>query len=458
MNEPTSIEGILTNPETIEQVLTEKMYPMSDVRAWLDELIHYITPGLEEGGLVYVLLSLGIILGFSFLIWLLLKLLFVTTLPKLMQRVSFLSTAGTVNGKIIKKLISIITVSIFTSLLPVVWPVPTLWFNILKALCNVYIVWTVAQIIGYLFDVGRRNMLQSSKYSNSPFINLFQVFKGFVFFIAILIIISIIFKVDMTAIGAGLTALSAVLMLVFKDTILGFVASIQLSNNDMVRVGDWITVPKYGVDGDVIDISLATIKVKNFDNTVSTLPPYSLISESFQNWRPMQEDGGRRVKRSIDIDIQTIKHADDALLDRLRNAPVLKDYINTALEDIIKDNKARGLENSYAGRGLTNVGLYRRYIDLYLKDHPRVHKAFTCMVRQQQPTSKGLPIELYFFTNTTVWAEYEDIQSDIFDHLLSVISVFELSVFQEVNAYTLVKTFDGKKICAEDTSEKDIKK
>lgn len=433
MNETTATESLLTHPDTIGDTMMEMIYPMSEVRVWLDNLIELINPGLEDGSMIHTLISLGIVFGFSVLVWFLLRLLFVRTLPKLMEQIEFLKGAGTLNTKIINKIISIIVVSIFSSLLVVVWPVPTVWYSLLKAVCNIVVIWSVAQLIAHFLNAARRSMMSSTKYYNSPFINLFQVFKGIVYFVAVLFVISVLFNVDMTAIGAGLTAFSAVLMLVFKDTILGFVASIQLSNNDMIRVGDWITVPKYGVDGDVIDISLATIKVKNFDNTVSTIPPYSMLTETVQNWRPMQEDGGRRVKRSIYVDMQSIKYASDRLLEKLRTSPALNDYINTALAEIEAENKEKGLENSYSRRSLTNVGLYRRYIELYLKNHSRVHKTFTCMVRQQQPTAQGLPLELYFFTDTTVWVEYEGIQSDIFDHLLAVIGVFELSVFQEIN-------------------------
>ena len=426
-------ENILAHPESIDEAIVEKIYPMNDVRVLLDKIVDWINPGLKEGTIMHDLLSLGIVLGFVFIVWILLRLLFVRTIPKLMDRISFLKGERTINTKIIEKLISIVAISILSSLLVVVWQEPTVWYNILKALCSVAVTWMVAQLVARLLDAGRRNMIQSAKYGNSPFINLFQVFKGIVYFIAVLMIISVLFKIDMTAIGAGLTALSAVLMLVFKDTILGFVASIQLSSNDMIRVGDWITVPKFGVDGDVIDISLATIKVRNFDLTVSTIPPYSMLTEAVQNWRPMQESGGRRVKRSIFVDMQSIKYASDRLVEKLRTSPALNDYIDTVLPEITADNKAKGLENSYDRRSLTNVGLYRRYIELYLKNHTKVHKTFTCMVRQLQPTAQGLPLELYFFTNTTNWGEYEGIQSDIFDHLLSVINVFELSVFQEIN-------------------------
>ena len=420
-------------PVHVEELISDTLYPMADIRDGLNQVFDYLNLGLVEGSFLYTLLVFGVVLGVTIVLELLLRLLFIRTAPKLLKRFSIFASNGIGNKKIISKLIRIISVSFFSGLLPLVWPRPVIWFHLVSSICSVWVIILIAQIIAFIFNAVRSFMLESDKYNNSPFINLFQVFKAITYFVATLFVISVVFSLNMSTIGASLTALSAVLMLVFKDSILGFVASIQLSNNDMVRVGDWITMNKYGVDGDVIDISLATIKVKNFDHTVSTIPPYSMISESFQNWRPMQEDGGRRVKRSIFIDMQSIKYADEQLLDKLKNSKELRDYIDTAVLEIKKDNEARGVANSYSKRGLTNIGIFRRYIEEYLKNHPRVHKEFTCMVRQQQPTELGLPLELYFFTNTTVWLEYEGIQSDIFDHLLAVIPVFDLKVFQNIN-------------------------
>lgn len=424
-------------PEAIEEVLIEKVYPMADLRSLLDRLIDSLGLGLKEPSWLYTIVSLAIVLVATSVVWGILKLLFVRTIPRLLQRIPLLSKAGRSTRQIVDKVIMILTVSLFLGLLPLVWAEPTVWSRIISVVGKVWITWMVAQLIGYLLDSIRGFMLSSSKYRHSPFVNLFQVFKWIVYFIVCLITVSIVFSVDMTSIGAGLTALSAVLMLVFKDTILGFVASIQLSNDDMVRVGDWVTVPKYGVDGDVIDISLATIKVLNFDKTISTIPPYSMVSETFQNWRPMQESGGRRVKRAIYIDMLSIRYADDALLERVKHSRELRGYVETAVVELATDNLEKGVEDSYSKRRLTNIGLFRRYISEYLKRHPRVHKEYTCMVRQLQPTNTGLPLELYFFTDTTAWEEYEDIQSDIFDHLLAVIEVFDLKVFQEVNGNSL---------------------
>lgn len=424
-------------PEAIEEVLIEKVYPMADLRSLLDRLIDSLGMGLKEPSWLYTIVSLAIVLVATSVVWGILKLLFVRTIPRLLQRIPLLSKAGRSTRQIVDKVIMILTVSLFLGFLPLVWAEPTVWSRIISVVGKVWITWMVAQLIGYLLDSIRGFMLSSSKYRHSPFVNLFQVFKWIVYFIVCLITVSIVFSVDMTSIGAGLTALSAVLMLVFKDTILGFVASIQLSNDDMVRVGDWVTVPKYGVDGDVIDISLATIKVLNFDKTISTIPPYSMVSETFQNWRPMQESGGRRVKRAIHIDMLSIRYADDALLERVKHSRELRGYVETAVVELATDNLEKGVEDSYSKRRLTNIGLFRRYISEYLKRHPRVHKEYTCMVRQLQPTNTGLPLELYFFTDTTAWEEYEDIQSDIFDHLLAVIGVFDLKVFQEVNGNSL---------------------
>lgn len=424
-------------PEAIEEVLIEKVYPMADLRSLLDRLIDSLGMGLKEPSWLYTIVSLAIVLVATSIVWGILKLLFVRTIPRLLQRIPLLSKAGRSTRQIVDKVIMILTVSLFLGLLPLVWAETSVWSRIISVVGKVWITWMIAQLIGYLLDSIRGFMLSSSKYRHSPFVNLFQVFKWIVYFIVCLITVSIVFSVDMTSIGAGLTALSAVLMLVFKDTILGFVASIQLSNDDMVRVGDWVTVPKYGVDGDVIDISLATIKVLNFDKTISTIPPYSMVSETFQNWRPMQESGGRRVKRAIYIDMLSIRYADDALLERVKHSRELRGYVETAVVELATDNLEKGVEDSYSKRRLTNIGLFRRYISENLKRHPRVHKEYTCMVRQLQPTNTGLPLELYFFTDTTAWEEYEDIQSDIFDHLLAVIGVFDLKVFQEVNGNSL---------------------
>ncbi|MEA3307047.1 MAG: mechanosensitive ion channel family protein [Elusimicrobiota bacterium] len=229
-----------------------------------------------------------------------------------------------------------------------------------------------------------------------------------------------------------LGGLTAVLILVFKDVLLGFVASIQLSFNDMVVIGDWIEMPKYGADGDVIEINLTTVKVSNWDKTITTIPIYALISDSFKNWRGMSESGGRRIKRPIFIDMNTIKFCDDAMLDHFRKFQHLREYLDKKISEVEEYNKKFKFDTTKLinGRRLTNLGTFRAYIVEYLKRHPKIHQEMTFLIRHLAPTSNGLPIEIYVFCNDQVWPNYEAIQADIFDHILAVVPEFELRIFQ----------------------------
>ena len=259
-----------------------------------------------------------------------------------------------------------------------------------------------------------------------------QVVKIVFYFIAILLIISILADEELTALIAGLGAMAAVLMLIFKDTILGFVASIQLSANKMVNVGDWISMPKYNADGDVIDISLNTVKVQNWDKTIATIPTYALVSESFNNWKGMEQSGGRRIKRSINIDMNSVTFLDATQIEKLRKFHLLKDYISEKEKQIADYNKSLGLEDGMVtnGRKMTNLGTFRKYLEEYLHQHPKIHKDMTFLVRHLQPTDRGLPIEIYVFSKDQAWANYEAIQADIFDHILAILPEFDLHVFQ----------------------------
>lgn len=245
-------------------------------------------------------------------------------------------------------------------------------------------------------------------------------------------IISILLDKSPVAILSGLGAMSAVLMLVFKDTILGFSAGLQLSTNKMLHVGDWIEMPKYGADGDVIDIGLNVIKVRNFDKTITTIPTYALVSDSFKNWQGMRESGGRRIKRSVLIDVNTVRFLTSDEQEKLAKSTILHDYIKNKQKEISEYNEKNNFDLSILtnGRRLTNLGTLRAYLELYLKNHPRVKQDMTIMVRQMAATNYGLPLEIYCFTATTVWIEYECIQSDIFDHTLAVINEFGLRSYQ----------------------------
>jgi len=231
---------------------------------------------------------------------------------------------------------------------------------------------------------------------------------------------------------SGIGAMTAILLLIFRDSILGFVAGMQLSANKMVRLGDWIEMPKYGADGDVIDITLTTVKVQNWDKTISTIPTYALITDSFKNWRGMSESGGRRIKRAVYIDMNSIKFCTPEMLDKFEKIRNLTDYIKSKRKEIDEYNRAHNVDTSTLvnRRNLTNIGTFRAYMAAYLRNHPKIHQNLTFLIRHLQPTPTGLPIEIYVFSIEQEWAKYESIQADIFDHILAVLPEFDLRVFQ----------------------------
>ena len=258
-----------------------------------------------------------------------------------------------------------------------------------------------------------------------------QLVKILVFFMAGIMIISVLLGKDPTVLLAGLGALAAVLILVFKDTILGFVASIQLSANNMVNIGDWIEMKSHHADGTVTDITLNTVKVQNWDKTISTIPTYALVAESFNNWKGMEESDGRRIKRAVSIDMSSIKFCDSAMLSRFEKFELIRDYVVQKEVELKEHNKNLSDEDFISGRHQTNVGIFRRYLEVYLRQHPMINLDMTFLVRQLNPSGKGLPIEIYVFSKVQEWADYESIQADIFDHIFAVIPEFELKVFQE---------------------------
>jgi len=259
-----------------------------------------------------------------------------------------------------------------------------------------------------------------------------QVLKLIVNLFGIIIIIATLSGKSPVYLLSGIGALTAVLMLIFKDTILSLVSSIQISSNDLFKVGDWVEAPHFGADGDVIDIALHTIKIQNWDKTISVIPTHKLVDSSFKNWKGMSDSGGRRIKRSIKIDMNSVKFCTDAMIDKYRKFNVLSDYIDKKTQEINKYNSDKKLsdDSMINGRSLTNIGTFRAYIESYLKQNNNIHDEMTFLVRQLSPQSDGLPIEIYVFSNDTNWVNYESIQSDIFDHLLAIMPEFDLKVFQ----------------------------
>lgn len=268
-------------------------------------------------------------------------------------------------------------------------------------------------------------MTKHERSSKLPLKSIVQALKVAAWIAAVILIFSVLLDKRPLYFLGGITALSAIFLLVFKDSILGLVSSFQLALNDLVRVGDWIEIPSQGADGEVIEILLSTVRVRNWDNTIVNIPAYDLVSRSFTNWRGMTESGARRIKRAINIDIRTVRFLTAEDIKKLEGIPLLKKYLENKVSELDTANKTAAYR-----RQLSNVGTFRAYCFEYLKQNPDITQKYTCMVRQLAPTSEGLPVEIYAFTNTTVWTNYEAIQADIFDHLLSVISVFDLKVFQ----------------------------
>jgi len=270
----------------------------------------------------------------------------------------------------------------------------------------------------------------SKEISITPFV---QVLKLGLYFVTGILLLSLMLQKTPLYFLSGLGALTAVLMFVFKDVLMGFVAGIQLIANKMVAPKDWIEIPKYGADGDVLEITLTTVKVQNFDNTITTIPTYALINESFKNWRNMNLSGGRRIKRYVNIDLGSIKFCSSEMLERFKRIQLISQYIQNRQEEILVYNKKHQVDESTLvnGRRLTNIGVFRSYVEAYLRQHPMIHKDMTFLIRQLSPSENGLPIEIYVFCKDTNWTAYEAIQADIFDHILAVVPEFDLRVFQE---------------------------
>ncbi len=316
--------------------------------------------------------------------------------------------------------------------IPVVFSGFPTWISPVRQFVDILLVFGWVMLFRAFFRSVRDHLRTKQSFHDKPLDSYLQVVNIFMFFIAGIVIFSMVTGKSPWAFLGALGAASAILMLVFKDTILGFVASIQVSTNDMVRVGDWIEMPKYGADGDVIEINLNTVKVRNWDKTITTVPTYYLITDSFKNWRGMHSAGGRRIKRSINIKISSIRYLEKDEIAKLRKIQLLTPYIDARQQEIDQFNEASHADRSMPvnGRNMTNVGLFRQYITAYTENNPMIRKDMTMLVRQLQPTEHGLPIELYMYVSDTRWAVYENAMSDIFDHLLAAIKYFGLEVFE----------------------------
>lgn len=337
-----------------------------------------------------------------------------------------------VNNKVFRNVAHIIPLLVAIEYVPMVFLDFPYWENIIEKSLIVFgiilTLWIVRSFLNTLKDYFKT----LPRLKDKPIDSYIQVFMIFAWVVGLFSAFAIITGIPFLKFITGLGAASAIIILVFKDTILGFVASIQVSINDMVHIGDWITFDNYGADGDVIEINLSTVKVQNFDKTITTIPTYALISDSFKNWRGMTTSGGRRIKRSLSIKLSSVKYLTVNEVDKLKNIQIISSYLNKRQQDIDAFNTTNNIDKSQLlnGRNLTNLGVFRKYLETYIESHSAINKDMTIMVRQLAPSSQGIPIEVYAFSSDKRWQNYEYIMADVFDHVIAAVPYFDLEIYE----------------------------
>lgn len=396
-----------------------------NLRAWL-------TANLGTNKTTTTLLLVLLVVVMVILLWWLTKKILHYVIPRLTAKTKTVWDDIIFNDRILNSLSTLIPVILLDQLLPILFKDSTSFLPIVLAGTDVLIIMDSVWILVSIFNSVNEILSQDERHKDKPIGSLTQLAKILTFSVGAILIISTMIGRSPLFLLSGLGAMAAILLLVFKDSILGFVASIQLSANNMVQVGDWVTVPNYGADGDVLEINLTTIKVQNFDLTITTIPTYAFISDSFTNWRGMSNSNGRRIKRAIYLKIDSIGFCDDDMLERFSKIALVTDYIQHRKEEIKAYNDSHKVDKSTLvnGRNMTNVGVFKAYIEAYLKANPNINDEMMVMVRQLPPSEKGLPLEIYAFSKDKNWKAYENIMSDIFDHVLSAVPYFDLVVFE----------------------------
>ena len=379
----------------------------NELMMWLQQL------GVAEGGLLVVqrvVVIMGILL-IAYVLDLICRKVVMPGVRKVTAKTQSTWDDYLLSDEVMKNVCHLIPPIVVYVLIPFAFPYEPNFLSLILKICTIYITVVVMKLICAFLTSLYTISSEHEKLKNHSMKGFYQMLKLIVVCIGVIIIISELISKDPIAILTGLGAGTAILMLVFQDTIKGLVAGIQLTANDMVRPGDWISMPKYGADGDVMEVSLTTVKVRNWDKTITTVPPYALVNDSFQNWRGMFDIGGRRVKRSIHIDMNTVRFCTEEELAHFKQQPWMEGFEETGKEEV-------------------NLYLFRHYLDYYLRHHPKVNQDMIMLVRQLQPTEHGMPIELYFFSANTAWVKYEALQAEVFDHVLAMLHQFDLKVFQ----------------------------
>ena len=379
-----------------------------------NELIGWLLQMGVSEGLAQWVLRIGVVFAILLIIYTFDKVcrrLFIPVVRKVTAKTQITWDDYLLNDKVLDNVCHLVPPVVFYVLIPLAFSKDSEMLGIIQKFCSIYITVVVVRLVCAFISSVYTISSEHEKLKDRSLKGFYQMLKLVVVCIGAIVIVSKLIGQDPAAILTGLGAGAAILMLVFQDTIKGLVAGIQLTVNDMLRPGDWITMPKYGADGDVIEVTLTTVKVRNWDKTITTVPPYALVNDSFQNWRGMFDIGGRRVKRSINIDMHTVRFCTPEELAYFKQQPWMEGFEETGKEEV-------------------NLYIFRHYLDYYLKHHPKVNQDLTMIVRQLQPTAQGLPIELYFFSANTAWVRYEHLQAEVFDHVLAVLHQFGLRVFQ----------------------------
>lgn len=431
------------------------------LKRWTDALLESVglSSASEKGWDLWVSLLLVLLIGvlFDFVC----RLTLARGMRRLVERTHVKWDDDLFSLSVLNHSCHVLTAILLSIALPVVFEDNVHVRTLLNRLMQSYIVVTVCRLVDAVIRAGFQMAVRRPTWQNKPIKGLRQTAQGIVMLIGTILIISILVGKSPTFLLTGLGASAAVLMLIFKDSILGFVSGIQLSVNDMLQVGDWIEMSKYGVDGVVIEVTLTTVKVRNYDNTVVTVPPYVLVSDSFQNWQAMKRSGGRRVMRSVFIDLSTVRFCTPEMLARFRRIALVREYIDETEKRYADYNASHGIppaDSACNGLHLTNLEIFRNYLIRYLQTAVPIRRDMLLLVRQLQPSDTGVPLQLYFFTDTVVWTEYEGIQSDVFAHVFASVGWFDLRIFQRPagsNVEELAKSMPSEEEHQDDLNEHD---
>ena len=388
--------------------------------------------GSSSASYLSLLINIAVLCVLAYAIYVIFRLILVTIMAVIAQKTKTKFDDLLVTNKTAKYIAHLIPLLFIYKSVPIILERFEYWEGFFGKLVGIYIVILVLWIIRTVFNALRDYLKLKPRYSDKPIDSFIQVIMIVLWAVGITVIISKLFDIDQKELLTILGAVSAVIILIFRDTILGFVSSVQVSINDMVRIGDWITMDRFGADGDVIEINLATVKVRNFDNTTTTIPTYSLSSDSFQNWRGMLNSDGRRIKRHILIKTSSIRFLEEEELNELKKIQLISDYIDIRKLEIDTFNSNNKIDKSLAinGRNLTNLGLFRKYITQYLHHYPGLNKDMITLCRQLQSTSHGVPLEVYAFSHDKRFENYEYIMADIFDHIIASVKYFDLEIFE----------------------------